>query len=123
MKDFHVGGYCLPANTTIAVSPFCRHRDPTIFDSPELYRPERFQSRAILEKLIADQSYVPFGCGRHLCPGEKLVKKLMDAIWGTLFENYDVKLVGTTAVPKPTYVAAVGSPSPESCVRVSVVRR
>jgi cytochrome P450 len=122
-RDSHVGGFFVPANTTIAVSTYRLHRDPAVFDSPELYRPERFRSRTTLDKLIADRRYVPFGSGRHMCPGQKLVKKLMDTIWGTLFENYDVKLMGTTALPKPTYVAAVGSPYPESSIRVSVVRR
>jgi cytochrome P450 len=123
MRDSHVGGVLVPANTTLAVS-ICRlHRDPAVFDSPELYRPERFKSRATLDKLIADQRYIPFGSGRHMCPGQKLVKKLMDTIWETLFENYDVRLVGTTTVVKATYVGAIASPYPESSIRVSVVRR
>lgn len=38
-----LGPYVLPAGTTVLVSPYVMHRDPTVWEEPEAFRPERWQ--------------------------------------------------------------------------------
>lgn len=42
--DTTLGPYRLPAGTTVLVSPYVMHRDVTVWDEPEAFRPERWQS-------------------------------------------------------------------------------
>ena len=46
--------------------------DPDIFDSPDLFKPERFLDSSGHYLSTRLPGYIPFGIGRRKCPGEKL---------------------------------------------------
>src|SRR5207244_314711 len=60
-----IGGYAIPANAMVIVSPYVTHRDPTLWPDPEGFDPERFA----VESNAPRYAYFPFGGGPHLCIG------------------------------------------------------
>jgi cytochrome P450 len=66
-EDDDIGGYRIPARSTVVVSPFTLHRHEAFWPSPEEFRPERFADLAVAER--QPTAYLPFGAGPHHCVG------------------------------------------------------
>jgi len=60
-----IGGYAIPANAMVIVSPYVTHHDPTLWTDPEGFDPQRFAA----ESNAPRYAYFPFGGGPHLCIG------------------------------------------------------
>lgn len=67
LMDDEIGGYFIPANSIVAMSPYTMHRHPKFWDDPERFDPERFTP----EKIAARPrfAYFPFGGGARQCIG------------------------------------------------------
>jgi cytochrome P450 len=63
-----IGGYGIPAGTTIAVCPYVLHRNPSYWDNPDAFDPDRF----LAERSTARSrfAYLPFGDGPRICIGK-----------------------------------------------------
>jgi cytochrome P450 len=62
-----IGGFEIPAGSTVLVSPWVTHRHPGLWKDPERFDPDRFT-----EARSADRpplAYVPFGAGPRYCIG------------------------------------------------------
>ncbi len=44
LADCEIGGYVIPAGTTIIIRPWVLHRDPRHFEHPTEFRPERWRA-------------------------------------------------------------------------------
>jgi cytochrome P450 len=68
IQDCKIGGYTIPAGSTILMSRYLMHRDKRFFPEPGRFNPERWNSetRANLPRF----SYFPFGGGPRACIGE-----------------------------------------------------
>jgi len=63
-----VGGYAIPAKTTIAVCPYVLHRNPSYWQDAEKFDPDRFlPERGAARSRFA---YLPFGDGPRICIGK-----------------------------------------------------
>jgi cytochrome P450 len=71
-----IGGYAIPAGTTVIISPWVSHRDPRYFDKPTAFRPERWSGdfAATLPRF----AYIPFGGGPRICIGNRFA--MMEAV-------------------------------------------
>ena len=58
-----LGGYGIPKNTSVLVSPYVLHRHPGHWEDPERFDPARFLGDA------EHAAYLPFGLGPHTCLG------------------------------------------------------
>jgi cytochrome P450 len=76
LADCEIGGYAVPAGTTVFVSPWVMHRDPRWFDDPQAFRPERWG--ADLAKQLPRFAYMPFGGGPRICIGNRFA--VMEAV-------------------------------------------
>ena len=74
-EDTSVGGYDIPAGTRVLVNAWAISRDPSLWDAPEEFRPERFVGSRIDVK-GQDFEQLPFGSGRRMCPGYSLGLKM-----------------------------------------------
>ena len=70
VNDDVVGGYHIPAGSTVFISPYATHRFPGVWENPEVFDPERFigDGRANWPRF----AYFPFGGGPRLCIGNHL---------------------------------------------------
>jgi cytochrome P450 len=66
VTEDQLGGYTIPAEAQVLVSPWVVHRSPRWWEDPDAFRPERFLTppRA--------HTYLPFGLGPHACVGAHL---------------------------------------------------
>lgn len=71
IDDVMVGGVEVPRGARVVLSPWVTHRNPTVFDFPEEFRPERWLQPA---EPIERGGYFPFGLGTRICIGERYGK-------------------------------------------------
>lgn len=69
-NDDVIGGYHIPAGSSIFFSPYITHRHPAFWDNPEGFRPERFESEP--RGANSEFAFLPFGIGPRRCIGEHL---------------------------------------------------
>jgi cytochrome P450 len=68
IEDCKIGGYVIPAGSSILMSQYLMHHDPRYFPEPERFDPERWNPQ---EKAKRSRfSYFPFGGGIRSCIGE-----------------------------------------------------
>eukprot|EP01018_Ginkgo_biloba_P005270 Gb_32735 [translate_table: standard] len=96
MEDCTVGEYHIPAKTRLIVNVWAIGRDPSEWEDPLAFRPERFIERDID---VTGQNFaiIPFGSGRRGCPGSSLglvivelaVAQLLHCFEWSLNDEYD----------------------------------
>ncbi|KAL3728810.1 hypothetical protein ACJRO7_033398 [Eucalyptus globulus] len=64
-------GMLVPAGTTAMVNMWAICHDPSVWEDPDTFRPERFLERDV-DVRGGDLRLAPFGSGRRVCPGKNL---------------------------------------------------
>jgi cytochrome P450 len=85
-----VGGYRIPANTLVLLSPFVTHRHPAFWEEPARFDPERFTPERDRGRLRF--AYFPFGGGARACIGSGLALTEMQMIVATVSRRYRLAL-------------------------------
>jgi cytochrome P450 len=67
VEDDEIGGYLVPAGSSVMVLITMIHRDPKLWPNPEGFDPGRFMPGAAADR--PRQAYMPFGAGRRICVG------------------------------------------------------
>jgi pentalenene oxygenase len=67
--DTDLGGYRLPAGTTVIISPHLIQRQARVFDQPDRFDPDRWLPERASS--IPRHAYLAFGGGARKCIGEK----------------------------------------------------
>ena len=84
-----VGGYALPPNAPIMLSPYVTHRHPAFWDDPEVFNPDRFgNGRAQPHPPV----YFPFGAGQRICVGRHLALLEMQLILALVARRHRLSL-------------------------------
>ncbi|XP_008242247.1 PREDICTED: flavonoid 3'-monooxygenase-like [Prunus mume] len=91
LEDCNVAGYDVRKGTLVLVNLWSMGRDPTLWDAPDEFRPERFLGKAIDVK---GQSFelLPFGSGRRMCPGYSLGLKMIGSCLANVLHGFNWKL-------------------------------
>ena len=74
IREMEIGGYLIPANSNVVVSPFVIHRRPDAWNNPDQFDPDRFQHRSS----ESNRAFIPFLTGRHICIGKHFA--LLEAV-------------------------------------------
>ncbi|MEO6002224.1 MAG: cytochrome P450 [Opitutus sp.] len=90
VTDDTLGGFSIPANSSVIVSPFVNHRLESYWPEPENFDPERFL-RGEAPSLARD-GYFPFGAGPHACIGQHFAMLEATVILATLCRRFHVHL-------------------------------
>ncbi|KAJ9546257.1 hypothetical protein OSB04_025964 [Centaurea solstitialis] len=89
-------GYTIPKDSQIWLNVWAIARDPTIWDDPLEFKPERFIGSNFNYK-GKDFEFLPFGSGRRMCPGESMATKTLLLTLASLILNFDWFLPNTNA--------------------------
>ncbi|MCA9520139.1 MAG: cytochrome P450, partial [Myxococcales bacterium] len=63
-----VGGYTIPDDSTVLISPYAIHRSPEFWDNPLGFDPDRFAPERVAEH--HRYQFIPFGAGNRMCIGK-----------------------------------------------------
>lgn len=71
INDDEIGGYHIPANSTVLLSQWIMHRHPAYWDAPLTFNPDRFDpDEQLPHNRRPRYAYFPFGGGPRACIGE-----------------------------------------------------
>jgi cytochrome P450 len=79
LEPMQLGGYEIPAGTTVAPCVHLVHRNPAIYPEPLAFRPERF-----LERPAGTYTWIPFGGGVRRCLAAPYAQMLMKQVIATV---------------------------------------
>ncbi|KAF7814026.1 cytochrome P450 71A1-like [Senna tora] len=93
-EDCNIGGYDIPKGTQILVSTWTIGRDPSIWDNPDEFVPERFiiGKEKDIDVKGHDFELLPFGSGRRMCPGYPLGLKVIQTSLANLLHGFHWRL-------------------------------
>jgi cytochrome P450 len=101
IERVELGGYSIPAGTTVLMPQWVIHRDGRWFQDPETFRPERWEG-GLLQR-IHRYAYFPFGGGPRICIGNNFALMEATLILATIARKYRVKLAAdANIIPLPT---------------------
>ncbi|KAJ7499254.1 cytochrome P450 [Mycena latifolia] len=111
-------GVTLPYGTYLHSPMWSVHHDPAIYPEPDLFDGFRFSNLRKSEEVGSAQfqvittslDYLPFGHGRHACPGRFFAALELKAMLAHLVLNYDVKFVDNGPRPQNQYMASACLP-------------
>jgi cytochrome P450 len=116
-QDDEIGGYHIPARSTVIVSPFITHRHPVFWEQPEIFNPDRFTTERVVQR--PKGVYFPFLGGPHQCIGSEFALLEMCLIVAMVLQRFDLELLSDqTIVPKAALTLRPSAP-----VRVQLKRR
>ncbi|KAL2553805.1 Cytochrome [Forsythia ovata] len=83
-EDCKIGGYNIPKGTMLLINAWAIHRDPTVWDDPMNFKPERFEKME-----VETHKLLPFGMGRRACPGSGLARRMIGLGLSSLIQSFD----------------------------------
>jgi cytochrome P450 len=92
-KDVTVQGYDILAKTRVIINAWAIGRDPSSWENPDEFRPERFLESAIDFK-GNDFQFIPFGAGRRGCPGTTFASSVIEITLASLLHKFNWALPG-----------------------------
>jgi cytochrome P450 len=95
IEECTIGGYRIPAGTTVTMSQYVMHRHPRYFERPDEFLPDRWSDG--LFKRLRKGVYFPFSAGPRVCIGNS-------------FAMLEALLVVATVVPRFQFELAPGPP-------------
>jgi cytochrome P450 len=96
VTDQELDGFLIPAGTMIFITPYVTHHDPTYWNDPETFDPERFTSENITKR--SKDIYYPFGAGPHVCIGNNLAMMEMQLTLTMIYQRFKPDLVTDSAI-------------------------
>ncbi|RDL32351.1 Cytochrome P450 [Venustampulla echinocandica] len=122
----------VPPGIRVCVPAHAIHRDATLNPSPHEFQAFRFAksrekdgqretklSEPKVSIVTTTDKFLPFGHGRHACPGRFFAAQQMKLMLAYLVQNYDVEKLSTKVENK----VMVGTATPDAKLKVRVKRR
>ena len=95
VADDTVGGFHLPAGSSVVISPYTLHRHAAFWAHPERFDPARFEHGV-------PAAYIPFGAGPRFCIGSGFAMMEAVLITAMTVQAFRLKLVpGHRVEPLP----------------------
>ena len=100
ISEDEIGGYHIPARSSVVISPYALHRHQAFWEDPDQFDPERFTPARWTER--QKSAYLPFGNGRHQCIGKDFAMMEARLIVAMVAQIFHLQLVpGHPVVSKP----------------------
>jgi cytochrome P450 len=88
-----VGGFALPKGSTIFFSPFLTHRLPELYEEPDRFKPERWETLS-----RTPYEYLPFAAGSHRCIGAEFALLEMKVVLAMSLQRYRLAVVSNARI-------------------------
>ena len=85
-KNTSLRGYDIPKDTVIMGSLYSANLDPTYWEEPHNFRPDRFMDDK--GRLIKNDALVPFSLGPRMCLGEPLARIALFLVFTNLLQRF-----------------------------------
>ena len=89
-QSIEIGGYQLPKNVGVLISPYLSHHDPRLWHEPDRFDPERFTPDNEAQR--HKYAYIPFGAGNRVCIGNAFALMEARLILATLAQRFSFTL-------------------------------
>ncbi|KAK9073471.1 hypothetical protein SSX86_007795 [Deinandra increscens subsp. villosa] len=89
LEEVKLMGYDIPKGTQIIVNAWAIGRDPTLWEEPEEFKPERFLKNKFSYKGLHFE-WLPFGAGRRACPGMHFGVAIIELAVANIVYKYDL---------------------------------
>ena len=96
LHDCEIGGYAIPAGSTIFMVPWVLHRDSRWFPDPERFDPGRWTKE--FTATLPAFAYVPFGGGPRRCIGNSFATMEAVLLLATIARKFRLRLVPNQTV-------------------------
>ncbi|KWE25813.1 cytochrome P450 [Burkholderia territorii] len=90
VDDDEIGGYHVPAGSSVFMSPYVTHRHPALWANPDAFDPENFGSHAPARHKYA---YFPFGGGMRKCIGYQTALLQIRVLIAVVAQHVDLSAV------------------------------
>ncbi|XP_042039925.1 cytochrome P450 71A8-like [Salvia splendens] len=90
-EDVKIMGYDVAKGTMVMTNAWAIGRDPSSWDEPESFNPDRFLNSSVDYKGV-DFELIPFGAGRRGCPGTAFAMATNEFVLANLVHRFDWKL-------------------------------
>jgi cytochrome P450 len=91
INDDQMGGFTIPADTILAISPYTLHRHPQFWEHPDSFDPMRFtKDNAARQNRFA---FIPFGAGPRQCIGNNLAMLEAQLAIAMIAQRFNLRLV------------------------------
>jgi cytochrome P450 len=88
-QDDELGGYHVPAGTTVVLPQWVIHRDGRVYQEPEDFAPERWTTE--FERRLPRCAYFPFGAGPRVCIGSSFALMELRLILPTILARWHLE--------------------------------
>jgi cytochrome P450 len=95
-QDVELGGYRIPAGSTLTLSQYAVHRDPGLYSDPMAFRPDRWKTD--LEANLPRFGYFPFAGGPRRCIGDRFAMLEARLILATVVSQFHLELVSSPSI-------------------------
>ncbi|XP_023222837.1 cytochrome P450 4C1-like [Centruroides sculpturatus] len=86
--EMKIGNYVLPANSTLVISIYGIHHNPSVYENPEVFDPDRFLPEKY--RNLHPYAFLPFSAGPRNCLGSKLAMITMKMVLANVLRNFKV---------------------------------
>lgn len=90
VADCEIGGFFIARGTTLFLSPWVIHRDKRFYESPEDFKPERWDEHVTSQP--PRYAYLPFGSGPRMCIGISFAMMEMTLVLATIARKFKLRL-------------------------------
>ncbi|URE22510.1 cytochrome P450 [Musa troglodytarum] len=107
MEETTIAGYRIPKGARTFVNVWAIGRDPSIWEAPDDFRPERFLGSSV-DYRGQHFELAPFGAGRRMCPGIGFSVTIIELALANLMLQFDWKLPDGTKEEDMDMIEAFG---------------
>ncbi|KAI0350719.1 cytochrome P450 [Trametes cingulata] len=120
ITDDEINGYLIPGGSIVIPNQWAMSRDPTQYQDPERFDPERFLLNGELNPRVRDPSAFVFGFGRRICPGRNFAELSLFITCASILHTLTISPpLDENGVPKRLEMkinkTAVSHPEPFEC--------
>ena len=108
-RSVKLGGYEIPAGTQLFINNWYLHRDPSYWDDPEAFMPERWDRSTIEANPFGSSYFFPFGRGKRACIGQNFAQYYIKMVLAVLCSKLEVQFAEDSS-DEPEFYFAVSVP-------------